>query len=433
MTASPNNITALDGAAKQLYKDSNFEELVYKTRPLLGLLPKFEGFGGRNMPIVWLYGNPQAVSSTFSTAQSYSTSSYVGKLLVSDPLLTRRKSYQVFTIDGETIDALSGDETSFVVAMKAIMDGAIRALSDELETALFRGQQGSIAQVTAVTGHASYYFTIDVDATPLFEVGMALVATATAETGALLSSGVVLLVNRVDRQNGYIYTTDTSGTAIDPTTATTGWGATFAANSFVFRAGDQIAAGSGSLKFSGLADWNPSSVTAGESFYGVDRSPDNRMWGVPYDGSLDQIEDALVDSISYACREGGDPSTVVINNKQYRKFVKQLGAKRQYMQMNAKSDDGIYANVSYKGVVVDGDHGPVNVIAANKCQVNIGWTLTESTLLLATLGPAVHFTEYDGLRILRQTSDDGVEGRLVARGNLANRAPIWSNRVTLPS
>lgn len=440
MTASPNNLTSLDGAAKQLYKESNFEELVYKTRPLLGLMPKFEGFGGRNMPIVWLFGNPQSISQNFSNAQTYSTTSNVGTLLVSAPLLTRKRSYLVFTIDGETIDALTGDETSFVVAMKAIMDGAIRALSDELETSLFRTNNASIAQAVLGTGNdgaGNYYFTVDVDATPLFEVGMAMQASASSETGSLLNSGFVLVCSKIDRKNGFVYTQDTSSNIQNPQDNVNGWTASFAANSYVFRAGDQQNAGNLQGKFSGLADWLPSVGTSGlsnsDSFYGINRSTDSRMYGIPYDGSLDQVEDAAIDSISYACREGGDPDLMVINNKQYRRLVKQLGAKRQYCAVNAKSADGIYANISYKGVVVDGDRGPVNVIAAPKCQVNTGWTLTSSTWLLATLGPAVHFTEYDGLRILRQSNNDGVEGRLVSRGNAACRAPIWNNRVTLAS
>jgi hypothetical protein len=163
----------------------------------------------------------------------------------------------------------------------------------------------------------------------------------------------------------------------------------------------------------------------------VDRSGDNRLWGLPYDGESESTEDALIEGQSRGAREGAEHDVCVLHNLQYRKLVKQLGAKKQYVQMNARSPEGVYANIGYRGVTIDGDSGPLSIVPANKCQVDTAWALTLRTNMLATLGPTVHFTEYDNMRILRQSSDDGIEGRLVFRGNFACRAPIWNTRITL--
>lgn len=432
MTASPNTMTALDAAAKQLYKDGNFEEVVYKSRPLLGMLPKFEGFGGRNMPVVLLYGNTQAVSYDFSTAQTASVDAYAGKLSVDDFLLTRSRSYSLFTLDGETIEALRGDNAGFITSLKAVMDAAVRALSDEVETSLFRDRSGAICDVKTVSASTGRTFTVENDESSLFEIGMRLVAAADKTGGDPLNSAKVLVVTGVNRANGTISMgVDSTGATVDVDDNSTGWTTAFVAGAYVFRVGDYTASAI-TNKLAGLDSWNPESApSASESYFGVDRSVDSRLWGVPYDGSLDSVEDALIEGQSICAREGGEIDAFVMHNLQYRKLVKQLGSKRQYVQMNARSAEGIYANIGYRGVMVDGDMGPISIIAANKCPLDRAHGLSLKSWLLATLGPTVHFTEYDSLRILRQSGDDGIEGRLVFRGNLACRAPIWNSRVKL--
>jgi hypothetical protein len=242
-----------------------------------------------------------------------------------------------------------------------------------------------------------------------------------------------LYVIKVDRGQGFVYTGDSTGTTANLVDNSAGWTTGFTTGYFVFRAGDMITGGTSVLKFSGLADWLPSTISQTDSFYSINRSSDSRLWGIPVDGSTLATEEALIDSNSIVCREGGNPDVAIVNPFQYRRALKQLGAKRVYVDVAASDKEGILANIAFKGIVLDGDKGPMTLISANKCPKAVGYTMTMSTWLLATLGPTVHFTQYDGLRILRQASDDGVEGRLVSRGNLANRAPIWSGRIALPA
>ena len=64
------DLTTFDAALKQHYTADRVENMVYMDNPFLALVPKMEAFGGRNLPIPLIYGNPQGRSATFSIAQS---------------------------------------------------------------------------------------------------------------------------------------------------------------------------------------------------------------------------------------------------------------------------------------------------------------------------------------------------------------------------
>jgi len=82
------DMTSFDAALKEHYNNQMVENLVYKNNPLLAMLPKYEGFGGRNYPMPLIYGNPQNRSSTFSNAVGLSSESQVEAFT-----LTRVKNY----------------------------------------------------------------------------------------------------------------------------------------------------------------------------------------------------------------------------------------------------------------------------------------------------------------------------------------------------
>ena len=50
-----------------------------------------------------------------------------------------------------------------------------------------------------------------------------------------------------------------------------------------------------------------------------------------------------------------------------------------------------------------------------------------------SIGPMVQLTELDGNRVLRQSSDDGVEVRVHSYANMACEAPGYNCVITLPS
>ena len=106
------NITNFDAALKQIYSSSNLANTTLRRRPLLAMLPKRNDFGGRNMPIVNVYGDPQGRSADFSTAQGN-----VSQVSVDDFLLTRVSNYSVAQVGGEVAEASKGDALAFLQAL----------------------------------------------------------------------------------------------------------------------------------------------------------------------------------------------------------------------------------------------------------------------------------------------------------------------------
>ena len=94
------DLTTFDAALKQHYTTEMINNMVYKDNPFLALCKKREDFGGRNLPIPLIFGNPQGRSATFATAQARGAS--VSSRL-EDFLLTRVRDYSIATIDNETL------------------------------------------------------------------------------------------------------------------------------------------------------------------------------------------------------------------------------------------------------------------------------------------------------------------------------------------
>lgn len=410
MTSTTN--TNFDPALKQLYRSSNVAKLTYKMRPLFGMLNKFEGFGGRNMPIVIQYGNPQGRSATFSNAQSNRT-----QVRLEDFLLTRVNNYSIATIDGETIETTRGDNMAFLSALKTKIDAAMAALADDHETSLFRDGLGHLGTIGSVTVADPMVITLgEIEEIPNFEVGMTLTADDTAAGSSLRATPATAVVNGVDRVNGTVTTNyDNSG-------STTDW----AAADYLFVQGDE------SGKISGLAAWSPATVGA-TAFFGVDRTTDSRLAGLYHDGSADPIEEGAIDAQSKIGREGGIADKFLIHHAQMRRLSKELGAKKEYSQTNAQTSKGVFANVGYRGIAIDGDYGPIECVACNKAEAEVGHMIDSSGWTLNTIGNATKFLMEDGLRILRQASADGYEVRLGFRGNLSNKTPIWNAHVKMPA
>lgn len=416
--ATSTTTTNFDPAMKQIYRPENVQNLTYDTRPFFGMLAKNEGFGGRNLPIVIQYSNPAGGrSAAFATAQSNRS-----QLRVEDFLLTRVSDYQIATIDSEVIEATRGDTYAFLSALKQKIDGSFNALSDAIESFLFRSGTGSLAAIGAITANSSGTSELitlaQIEEICNFELDMVLVAS-TADGGALRATPGTSTVAAVDRSAGTLLVGDL--------TAGTDW----IANDFLYVQGDAANAGS-NVKISGLAAWLPSSVTA-TSFFSVDRTVESRLAGLNHTGTSDSMEDVCIDAQSKVGREGGKADVFIVHNAHYRRLIKELGAKKVYDEVIANSAKGGIATIGYRSVVIEGDYGPIKVVPANKCQATIGWMLTSSVWKFQTLGPATKFLMEDGLRILRQSSADGYEVRMVMRGNLSCKAPIWNCRVSLPT
>jgi len=409
--------TTFDPALKQIYKPQVVEDMTYIHHPIFAILKKFEGFGGRNLPIVLKYGNPQGRSATFATAQTNATS-----ILLDDFLLTRVKDYSIATIDGEVAEASEGSNEAFLKAMAEQIDGAMQTLSDAIEMFLPLSGTGSIGQVSSGSTVSADVITLeDINQVVNFEVGQVLRGTST--DGGAYDTGQEVLEG-VNRSTGVLTATSAAWNTVMTS---------LVASDYLVVSGDGANA-STNIKISGFEAWLPASAPGGsDSFFGVNRSNDSRKFGQVHDGSSGTLEEAAIDAQSKVARENGRPDCFLINNAQYRRFVKELGSKVNYDKMSAQGAKGASASVGFRTIIVEGDMGPIQVLAANRIQSLVGWMLEKGSWSLNTLGKATKFLMLDGNRILRQAAADGYEVRLGFRGNLACDAPGHNARVTMPA
>ena len=404
------NVTA---ALKEHYKPQRIKEMVYKNNPLLALMPKYESFGGENMPIPIIVGGPQRRSADFTSGKDNSSTSSVQQFL-----LTRVRDYSFASITHEAIRASQGNADAFVRYATMEVDGAIHALKRSLAVAMYRDGSGSIGVQKAGVdpGGAKLITLADPEDISNFEVGMKIVMAETA-TGALLSNVGTKEIDSVDRSAGtFTVKTNLHGDAD--------------AGDHIFQLGDAHATDS-YKKISGLDAWVPSATpgtgTIPAALFGVTRTTDvTRLGGNRYDGSALPIEEALIEGLSLSARNGGTPSHVMMHYKNYSQLEKALGSKVQYDKVSSSD-----ASVGFSSMKIHGPAGTVDVIPDVNCQPDVAWGLQLDTWSLNSLGAAPQILDLDGSNMLRESTADAYEVRCGFYGNVACSAPGWNVRIAL--
>lgn len=403
------DMSSFDAALKQHYTNDVVQMMVYKDNPFLALVAKYEDFGGRNLPIPLIYGNPQNRSATFATAQAGTSTSKL-----EDFVLTRVKDYSIATIDNETLEASKGNANAFMEAATVEIDGCINALTRSLAVSLFRDSSGYIGQVNAEPSETSGTFVIQLksaeDVTN-FELGQVLVIYSAKSGGSQRNSDgsdVDFPIVNINRATGALTVTGTYSSS-----------GTIAADDYLFVNGDR------GLKVSGLEGWIPASAPSSTAFFGVDRSVDTRLGGLRLDGSALPIEEALINGASLCAREGGKIDHFFMSYAKYAELEKALGSKVQYVDLKVNPEIG------FRGIMVNGPRGPIKCIPDQNCPAGSIFGLQLNTWKLYSLGKAVRVIDTDGLQMLRQSSADGVEVRYGFYGNLGNSAPGYNINISV--
>ena len=395
------DLTSFDAALKQHYTSDMVQNMVYKDNPFLALVAKYEDFGGRNLPIVLIYGNPQNRSATFATAQAGTSNSKL-----EDFILTRVKDYSIATIDNETLEASKGNANAFMEAATVEIDGSINSLTRSVAISLFRDSSGYIGQLNAEPTEVVSPFVIQLksaeDVTN-FELGQVLVVFADKSGGSARTSNGTLAsfpIVGINRSTGALTVTgayDASGT--------------IAADDYIFVNGDR------GLKISGMEGWVPASAPSSTAFFGVDRSVDTRLGGLRLTGTSLPIEEALINGASLCAREGGKIDHFFMSYAKYAELEKALGSKVQYIDLKVNPE------VGFRGIMVNGPRGPIKCIPDQNCPATTIFGVQLNSWKLYSLGKAVRVIDSDGLQMLRQSSADGVEVRYGFYGNLGCNAP----------
>lgn len=427
MTAVYNTAASVIFSMKELYSDDAWvlKDLLYKNNPAWSMLPRDEsndGMGGKNFPIPTIFGAGQGRSATFATAQGNQTAVQGAEFLV-----TRIKNYAVISIDNDLVESTKSNLAAFMDTVKMAMDTEFRNLGNDLALSIFGDGSGTRGQVNS-SGLSTGVFTLtDVNQIVNFEKGMSLVACATLGGAPRAAQGYVIAVNR---NTGSITVASVQG-GNTPATPTS-----WAANDYLVVEGDIPSAGvtytnaSTFLKTAGFAAWLPSTTpTASESFFGVDRSTDSRLYGTFFSGATETLEESLIDSAELIIREGGDPDITFVNHASYSALLKSLGAKVQYVDLHSE-----VAGISFPGIRLFHSKGSMAIMADRSCPSKTGFVLTSSTWKIRSINRAPHVLTYgseDGNQGLRVYNADSLEIRLGAYMNLTCNAPCYNGQVSL--
>jgi hypothetical protein len=407
MSAHTLDMAAFTAALKQHYTSQKIENMVYKDNPFLAMVSKYESFGGINLKLPIKYGIPQGRSATFADAVLYKTPSKLDAFI-----LTRNSNYSLANIDNETIEASKGNANAFIEAATTEIDGAIEAATRSLAISLYGDGGGSIGQIDTTVAGTTLTLNQPDDVTN-FEVGMTIALYSAATGGTRrgpTSAADFVSVDSINRDAGSMVisanlTTLTGITALD----------------YIVQAGDY------DDMLSGLKAWVPSSApTAGDDFFGVDRSADaSRLAGIRFDGTALPLEEALIGAASRAAREGGKPDVCFMNYSNFADLEKALGSKLTYIDIKVKTDIG------FRGIQINGPRGTIQVIPDQNCPKDVAFMLDMSMWKLYSLGKCPKILDPDGLRFLRLTDADAVEVRVGYYAQLGCRGPGYNVRIAL--
>ncbi len=396
------DLTSFASALKAHYTNDKVENMVYNDNPLLAMMPKMEDFGGKNLPIPILYGNPQGRSAAFATAQANKTSSQL-----KDFVLTRARDYSLASIDNETMEASKGNSNAFMEAATTEIDGAINSAARSLAIAMYGTGSGVMGQI--LSGSATTTLTlVDPESVTNFEKGQTLVASIANGGGALRVGSQA--VSGLDRDAGTITGSVAWSTAITA----------LADGDFLFTQGDYDA------KIKGLLAWIPSTAPTSTAFFSVDRTADvTRLGGIRFDASSMPIEEGLNKAASRAAREGAKPNVCFMGYSKYTDLENALGSKVNYIDVKVNPEIG------FRGIVINGPRGPIKVIPDQNCPSDRAFMLQMDVWKLYSLGKAPKILDTDGNKMLRDATADSVEVRVGYYAQLGCRAPGFNVNIKL--
>lgn len=397
------DIDAAEAALKTLYPAKRVKFLGYQKNPLLALMPKNGNFVGDSMKVPIQYGGNQGASRNFSKAKANKTPGLYEAFFV-----TRVKDYGLSSIELEAILASESQEGAFLKLAQNEIDNTLRTVTRNLAISMYRNHGGARGQI-ASGGITGAVLTL---ANPSdivnFEIGQVLVQSTAdgSASGDTLGSGSSN-ITKVDRRAGKVTLASATG---------------FSAGDFLFRDGDF------GVSVSGLADWVPTATPGGsDSFFGVNRSVDTRLYGQYLDAAGRTQQEAIEALDVQLSVEGGNPTHYFTNPTDFGALRTSLGSAVVYDK--AKSPD--LATVSFSTIKLMGMQGEVMIVPDRSCPVGYGYMLDMSTWEMASLGGTPKVLEQLGNKYIWDADADSIEVRTGFYGNMRCDAPGFNGVVKL--
>lgn len=407
------SLTTFAFAIKDRYnKASVVENLTMSESPLMAMISKDTDFAGDGTHIPLIYANPQGVSGALSRAQTVSATTG-GNIRGAKFILKAGDYLGAVSINDKLVQQSRNNMGAFLQNRAAEIDGLYTQMASDLATYMYGNSGNSIGVVSSI---ASLVITLtEPTQTMNFEVGMQLERnTVDGSDGTTAATAETYTVTAVDRAGGTI--------TIDATT-------NLAATHFLFRKGT-YRGNTGVFIFHGLQDfiWPDNSPPV---IYSMTRTADTQRLAGSRVNAADitglGIEERLQVLGTYMTGryKGPGPSHVFLNPEDWTNLSISLQSRGQRPLKDESTRFGFMAIECIMGGV------QVKVYADRYCPKGTAFALRLKNWTLHSIKDLIHPIEEDGLTLLRNSTTNDYEYRLVSYPSLCTNAPGHSGRVAL--
>jgi hypothetical protein len=376
---------------KREYSDHQIADLTLRDHVWWAMMPKEDGFGGDSFLYAIRYGNPQGVSGTFSRARANAKGSK-GK----QPRALRTPKFGIVTIDGEAALAAEGNKAAFFNLVTMETDRVLEEVGDSYAFDFYRDTTGLRGRVSSITGNVLTL--TDPEDARNFKEDMTLIADDTV-TGLSPRAGTTFVI-AVDEDGGKV--------EVDDITDITG---SIQVNDYLFRDGDPGTCMEGLRVCTPLA----APVRGVDSFRGIDRGVNpNRLGGSRLDDTSLNAEVAL-GRLAIKISKVGKSHNIdqgFLNPTHFFNAAQRLNAKVEF------DDGGGTANYGFQYIMIHTSAGSFKVYSDPDCPMNETRVSRSGSQYIKHLKGLPHVIDLDGLPMLRQSDDNGVEGRIEGFCNL---------------
>lgn len=380
---------------KRDYSTHQIADITLRDHVWYAMMDKEDGFGGDSFLYPVRYGNPQGVSGSFSSARNNAKGSKGVQMRA-----YRCPKFGVVTIDGEAALAAKGNKKAFYDLVTMETDRVLEEVGDSLAFDFYRDTTGVRGKIAALNGNV-ITLAEPTDARN-FKEGMTLIGDDSA-TGATPKAGTAE-VDSVDEDGGTV-------TLISAATITG-----LAANDFLFRDGDPGTCMEGLEVCTPLA----APVRGVDVFREQDRGKNpNRLAGSRLDDTSLNAE-VVLGRLAVKVSKTGKSHNIdqgFLPPDHFFNAAQRLNAKVEY------SDGGGTANYGFQYIMIHTAAGSFKVYSDPDCRIDRARVSREGSQYLRHLEGLPHVIDLDGMPMLRQTDENGIEARIEAFVNLIQDDP----------
>jgi hypothetical protein len=420
MAATVQTTTTFAWALKTLWPQSKVLRMLYEGNPTLAMIKKSHKFTGKNIVISVIGGEGGGGEVVFATAQSQSYPA-TGK----DFTLTRKSMYAVRHISNEAIEASQmGDTAALINALKLEGETAVLSMNNKLGKAVFGVGDGKIGSVDTPSASTTLTLENPEDISNFF-VGQ-VICFAADNTSALRDTGATLTVSAIN---------ESAGTMVVSANVSTISGITD--GDLIFQNGVYVTASDRGY-ITGFDGWNPlTAPTTGDSFFGQDRSTHvTRYSGYRFTNTGSYAGYGKLDAVKLMARmvaRGGQRiDKVAFSPNDMDDLINDIEGKVQYSKITVpitSASGKVVAEVGFDSVKVHTPAGTVECYPDRNLNDDSARGFKDGVHELFTLGDTVKWvSDVSGAQARTRESADGVELRLVSRGQMGCHAPGATSR-----